>query len=49
MAQKDDWMNVTEHRRSGQLTRDADAALERIAAARAEIGAVIFGQSASSI
>ena len=27
-----------------QLTRDAEAALERIGAARAEIGAVIFGQ-----
>src|ERR1700743_947567 len=28
----------------GQLTRDADVALERITAARAEIGRVIFGQ-----
>ena len=37
-------MNVTNIADPGQLTRDADAALERIAAARAEIGGVIFGQ-----
>src|SRR5271163_525468 len=37
-------MNVTNIADPGQLTRDADAALERISAARAEIGGVIFGQ-----
>ncbi len=37
-------MTVTNIADPGQLTRDADAALERIAAARAEIGDVIFGQ-----
>ena len=37
-------MNVTNIADPGQLTRDADVALERIAAARAEIGGVIFGQ-----
>ena len=37
-------MTVTNIADPGQLTRDAEAALERIAAARAEIGAVIFGQ-----
>src|SRR6202789_3673364 len=37
-------MSVTSIADPGQLTRDADLALERIAAARAEIGAVIFGQ-----
>src|SRR3984957_10179326 len=44
MAQKDELMNVTNIADPGQLTRDADVALERIAAARTEIGAVIFGQ-----
>ena len=37
-------MNVTDIADPGQLTRDADAALERVGAARAEIGGVIFGQ-----
>src|SRR5580704_17928841 len=37
-------MNVTNIADPAKLTRDADAALERIAAARAEIGGVIFGQ-----
>ena len=37
-------MSVTNIADPGQLTRDADVALERIAAARAEIGSVIFGQ-----
>ena len=37
-------MNVTNIADPGQLTRDADAALERISAVRAEIGGVIFGQ-----
>ena len=37
-------MSVTNVADPGQLTRDADVALERIAAARAEIGGVIFGQ-----
>src|SRR6202035_5225458 len=37
-------MNVTNIADPGQLTRDADVALERIAAARAEISGVIFGQ-----
>src|SRR3984893_7587543 len=37
-------MSVTNIADPGQLTRDADVALERIAAARSEIGAVIFGQ-----
>ena len=37
-------MNVTNIADPSQLTRDADAALERIAAARAEIGHFIFGQ-----
>jgi MoxR-like ATPase len=37
-------MSVTNIADPAQLTRDADAALERIAAARAEIGGVIFGQ-----
>ena len=37
-------MSVTNIADPGQLSRDADAALERIAAARAEIGGVIFGQ-----
>ena len=37
-------MNVTNIADPGQLTRDADLALERIAAARSEIGGVIFGQ-----
>src|ERR1700675_3509392 len=37
-------MNVTNIADPGQLTRDADLALERIAAARAEISGVIFGQ-----
>ncbi len=37
-------MSVTDIADPNQLTRDVDAALERIAAARAEIGAVIFGQ-----
>src|SRR6185312_12971072 len=40
----DEPMTVTNIADPGQLTRDADAALERIAAARAEIGGVIFGQ-----
>src|SRR5208337_2062173 len=44
MAHKDERMNVTDIAEPGQLTRDADAALERIGAARAEIGGVIFGQ-----
>ena len=37
-------MSVTDIAEPNPLTRDVDAALERIAAARAEIGAVIFGQ-----
>ncbi len=37
-------MTVTDVAEPDQLTRDADAALERIAAARTEIGRVIFGQ-----
>ncbi len=37
-------MSVTDIADPNQLTRDVDAALERIAVARAEIGAVIFGQ-----
>src|SRR6201994_2009253 len=37
-------MNVTNIADLDQLTRDADVALERIAAARAEIGSVILGQ-----
>src|SRR5450755_2530057 len=37
-------MNVTNIADPGQLTRDADVALERIAAARSEVGSVIFGQ-----
>src|SRR5579863_7411117 len=37
-------MNVTSIADPSQLTRDADAALEHISAARAEIGGVIFGQ-----
>jgi MoxR-like ATPase len=44
MAQKDELMNVTNIADPGQLTRDADVALERIAAARSEVGSVIFGQ-----
>src|SRR5271166_3061148 len=44
MGAKDEPMNVTNIADPGQLTRDADAALERVAAARAEIGGVIFGQ-----
>src|SRR5579864_5802753 len=40
----DEPMNVTDIADPAQLTRDADAALERIGAARAEIGGVIFGQ-----
>src|SRR5208282_5028657 len=44
MAHKDERMNVTDIAEPGQLTRDAAAALERVGAARAEIGAVIFGQ-----
>ena len=35
-------MNVTNIADPGQLTRDADVALERISAARAEIGARIL-------
>jgi MoxR-like ATPase len=38
-------MSVTDIAEPDQLTRDVDAVLERIAAARAEIGAVIFGQA----
>jgi MoxR-like ATPase len=37
-------MTVTDTLSPSLLTRDVDATLERIAAARAEIGAVIFGQ-----
>ncbi len=37
-------MSATNAAEPGLLTRDVDVALERIAAARAEIGAVIFGQ-----
>src|SRR5271167_2748422 len=37
-------MNVTNIADPSQLTRDADVALERISAVRAEIGGVIFGQ-----
>src|ERR1700733_4289380 len=37
-------MSVTNIADLGQLTRDADVALERVAEARAEIGGVIFGQ-----
>ena len=37
-------MSATNAADSSPLTREVDAALERIAAARAEIGAVIFGQ-----
>src|SRR6202522_1808380 len=37
-------MRVSNLADPGQLTRDADMALARIAAARAEIGSVIFGQ-----
>ena len=37
-------MNVTQTAEPSLLTREVDTALERIAAARAEIGAVIFGQ-----
>ena len=37
-------MNVTDIAEPGQLTRDADAAVERVGAARAEIGRFIFGQ-----
>src|SRR6202789_2289321 len=37
-------MRVSNLADPGQLTRDADVALARIAAARAEIGSVIFGQ-----
>jgi MoxR-like ATPase len=37
-------MTVTDAISPSLLTRDVDATLERIAAARAEIGAVIFGQ-----
>src|ERR1700728_1587584 len=37
-------MSVTNIADPAQLTRDADAALERVAAVRAEIGDVIFGQ-----
>src|SRR5215469_494217 len=37
-------MSVTNLAEPAQLSRDVDATLERIAAARAEIGAVIFGQ-----
>jgi MoxR-like ATPase len=37
-------MNVTDFAQSTQLIRDVDASLEKIAAARREIGAVIFGQ-----
>ncbi len=38
-------MSVTDIAEPDQLTRDVDAVLERIAAARAEIGAVLFGQA----
>jgi MoxR-like ATPase len=41
---KDDTMNSTNAAETSLLTREVDAALERIAAARAEIGGVIFGQ-----
>jgi MoxR-like ATPase len=41
---KDQRMNVTDISDVSQLTRDVDLALERITAARAEIGGVIFGQ-----
>src|SRR5208337_5268680 len=37
-------MSATNAAEPGLLTRDVDVALERIAAARTEIGAVIFGQ-----
>jgi MoxR-like ATPase len=37
-------MSVTDFAESTQLIRDVDATLEKIAAARTEIGAVIFGQ-----
>src|SRR5215472_13900746 len=37
-------MSVTDFAESSQLIRDVDATLEKIAAARAEIGGVIFGQ-----
>src|SRR5271166_729165 len=37
-------MNVTDIADPTQLTRDADAAVERVGAARAEIGRFIFGQ-----
>jgi MoxR-like ATPase len=37
-------MNATDFAQSTQLIRDVDASLEKIAAARREIGAVIFGQ-----
>ncbi len=37
-------MSATNAAETSLLTREVDAALERIAAARAEIGAVIFGQ-----
>ena len=39
-------MNLTSIADPGQLSHDADSALERIAAVRAEIGGVIFGQEA---
>src|SRR6516165_9849578 len=44
MGAKDEPMNVTHIADPSQLTRDADTALERISAARTEIGGVIFGQ-----
>jgi MoxR-like ATPase len=43
-GERDEPMNVTNIADTSQLTREADAALERIGAARAEIGRVIFGQ-----
>src|SRR6202522_3492431 len=41
---RDKLMSVTNIADPAQLTRDADVALERIAAVRTEIGSVIFGQ-----
>jgi MoxR-like ATPase len=41
---RDKLMSVTNIADPAQLTRDADVALERIAAVRTEIGRVIFGQ-----
>ena len=43
MDEKDDSMSAT-NAEPGLLTRDVDVALERIAAARAAIGAIILGQ-----